>query len=243
MQKRHLKFQVFVFVMVWAFHAKGADSQQLLLRADSLYDQKKYTEAKALYFSLFETGQQSPATLLKMAQVHEGLGEFGEALFFLSEYYKLTEDQRAYEKIITLANAQNMPGFELNPFEHAAIWMNNRLYNFLPALLVATIFFMALMLYNARHKNKSGQYASGFVGMLCIATAAIAINLFAPSKNAVITNASYFMSGPSSASNLVAVISKGNKIEVKGYTDVWAKVVWGGRNGFIRKTDFLEAHQ
>lgn len=243
MQKRLLKFQVVLMVVLCAWQVKGADSQQLLQRADSLYEQKKFTEAKELYFNLFQAGWQSPATLLKMAHVHEGLGEFGEALFFLSEYYKQTEDNRAYEKIITMANAQNMPGFELNPLQRATIWLNNRLLNFLPALAVASIFFMALMLYNSRRGNKSGQYASGFVSILCVTTAGLVLNFFTPSKNAVITHTGYFMSGPSSASNLLTIIPKGNKIEVKGYSDVWAEVTWDGQNGFIRKADFLEARQ
>lgn len=243
MQKQLLKIQFITVLVFGCFMLKGADNQQVLQRADSLFEKNKFTEARELYFQLYKQGQQSPATLLKMAYVHEGLGEFGQALFFLSSYYKLTEDSRAYEKIQTLANTHGISGYELKPIEHIQIWVNNRLVYFLSILGVMSVFFMGLMVYSSRHGNHNGKYASGFVSVLFMVVAGLIINLIAPKQHAVITHASYCMSGPSSAANLLTVIPAGSQIKIKGEKDIWVEIQWNNQPGFIRQADILQAYQ
>ena len=243
MQKRAIKFQFIVILTLSCFVLKGADNQALLLKADSLFEKNKFTEARELYFDLYQKGQQSPATLLKMAYVHEGLGEFGQALFFLFSYYKITEDGRAYEKIQTLAKTHDISGYQLDPIEQIQIWMHNRLFNILPVLLVVGIFFMLLMVNSARHGNYNGKYASGFVSVLFIVMGGIALNFMSPNQRAVITQTSYCMSGPSSAANLLSIIPAGSQVQVKREQDIWVEVQWNNQRGFVHQADILQAYQ
>jgi membrane associated rhomboid family serine protease len=160
MQKWVSKIRIILTVVMGICPAILFANQTLLNRADSLYNQKKFSEAREVYFQLYQQGFASPATLLKMALVHEGLGETGQALYFLSAYYRETEDAKAYEKILTLANARGVKGYELSEWEKLTIWVNNRITIYLPIALGLAIFFMSIMIYNSKRANTSAKFAA-----------------------------------------------------------------------------------
>ena len=50
--------------------------------ADSLFEAKKYTLALPIYDSIYSKAElQTPQMLLKMAMIHEGLGDAGKAIY------------------------------------------------------------------------------------------------------------------------------------------------------------------
>src|SRR5689334_23575886 len=99
MQKWFSNYQILLFVLISGSSAYAANEESLLQKADSLYEKRKFTDAQEIYLDLYHQGYSSPATLLKMAFVYEGLGQTTEALFYLTEYFNKTEDGKAYEKI------------------------------------------------------------------------------------------------------------------------------------------------
>jgi hypothetical protein len=243
MQKWVSKIRIILILVLGTSPAVLYANQTLLNRADSLYSQKKFSEAREVYFQLYQQGFSSPATLLKMAFVHEGLGETGQALYFLSAYYRETEDQKAYEKILTLANARGVDGYELNEWEKLTIWITNRTAIYLPVAIAFAIFFMAIMIYNAKRANASAKFAAGFVSLLFLGLIFSAINFLKPPNKAVVTQAVYFMSGPSAAANLISMIPEGNQVKLGGENDIWAEAEWNGKKGFLRKSDLLKTRQ
>lgn len=243
MQKWVSKIQVILLFMLGTGPAFLYANQTLLNQGDSLYNQKKFSEAREVYFQLYQQGFSSPATLLKMAFVHEGLGETGHALYFLSAYYRETEDQKAYEKILTVANARSLKGYELNDWEKFSIWITNRKSIYLPVSITLAVFFLAIMIYNAKRANTNAKFAAGFVSLLFIGLSFSGINFLQPSNKAVVTTEVYFMSGASAAANLISLIPEGNQVKLTGENDIWAEAEWNGKRGFLRKTDLLKTRQ
>jgi hypothetical protein len=69
----------------------GQMPEERLQRADSLFEQREYTEAFSLYNTLLATDRVcSPAMLMKMAYIQEGLGDYSEALYYLNQYFLIT---------------------------------------------------------------------------------------------------------------------------------------------------------
>ena len=64
-----------------------------LKTADSLFITKKYTQSLDHYEQILKQGQYTPAMLLKMAYVHEGLNEIGSAMYYLNLYHIATNDK------------------------------------------------------------------------------------------------------------------------------------------------------
>ena len=243
MQKWVSKIRIILIVVIGTCPAILYANQTLLNWADSLYNQKKFSEAREVYFQLYEQGFSSPATLLKMALVHEGLGETGQALYFLSAYYSETEDAKAYEKILTVANARGVKGYELNEWEKLTIWITNRKAIYLPVAIGLSVLFMAIMIFNAKRANTNAKFAAGFVSLLFIGVSFSAINFLQPPDKAVVTTEVYFMSGPSAAANLISLIPEGNQVKLTGENDIWAEAEWNDKKGFLRKTDLLKTRQ
>jgi hypothetical protein len=238
MQKR-FSFIPILIAFYSATHALALDAQKLLSQADSLFQKKKFAESSELYFKLYQQGHASQATLLKMAFVHEGLGQMGHALFFLNAYYNLSEDSKAYDKIQTLANARNLSGYDLSDFERASVWIANRADIFSSVLVAASILALALIIFSKQKRFVNAQrIAWGFL-LLITCVLLVVVNFASPSPKAVIAKPTYFMSGPSAGASFMGMVSDGNQVSVAGGEDVWARVVWNGKDGFIKKNDLL----
>jgi hypothetical protein len=214
-------------------------NEQLLAKADSLYAQKKFTEASKVYAQLYQQGHYSPATLLKMSFVYEGTGEVGLALYYLSAYHRLTEDSKAYEKIQTLANAKGVSGYELSEMDRLTIWAANRKEIYLPVLAALSVFLTALMFYYTKRKQQNGKFVAGFLSVLVVVLLFIDTNFVEAPNKAIVTTESYFMHGPSSASNVIQLIPEGNQVKLGREKDIWIEAEWNDETGYIRKTDLL----
>jgi len=176
---------------------------------------------------------------LKLAFVYEGLSETGKALYYLSTYYRLTEDSKTYEKIQTLANAKGVSGFDLSEMDRLAIWADNRKEIYLPVLVSVAVFLTALLFYYTKRKQPNGKFVAGFLSILTVLILLISVNFIEAPNKAIITSGSYFMSGPSAASNLIQLIPEGNQVKLGREHDIWIEAEWNDKTGYLRKTDLL----
>lgn len=219
--------------------AHASNEASLLLKADSLYINKKYAEAQELYFDLYQQGFSTPSTLLKMAFVHEGLGQTSQALFFLTAYYNQTEDTKAYDKILVLANARSLQGYELSEVSRVRIWINNRIEWFMLAGAIGALVCLSLMIYFKRQKSASGKLTFGVLAVFFIAVLFLSVNFSGYPSRAVIAKSTYVMNGPSPGAGFLGMINDGNLVSLSGEKDVWMRITWNGKEGFVKKNDLL----
>ena len=242
MQKRFSFIPLLIAFYFFHNPAHAYEAQKLLSEADSLFQNKKFAESRELYYQLYQQGHTSHATLLKMAFVHEGLGQMGHALFFLNAYYNLSEDPKAYDKIQTLANARNLSGYELSDFERATLWMSNRSEVISIGLIALSLLLLAcIYFFKKKGLGNAKMMAGGFL-ILIICLFVLVVNFASPSSKAVIAKPTYFMSGPSAGSSFVGMISEGNQISVADREDVWYRVSWNGKEGFVKMNHILVYH-
>ena len=227
---------IFQFAFSAAF---GNTEENLLSTADSLYQKKKFAEAKELYFKLYQQGYSSPASLLKMAFGYEGLGQTSHALFFLSAYYNVTEDEKAYDKILTLANARSLGGFERTDFDRITTWLQNRMRSIMPLIAASGLACLALMAFCLKRNWHGGKIIAGIIAFFSTALFFWMVNFSEPTQKAVVARAAYFMTGPSAGANFIELVNEGNQVSIEGGQDVWAQVRWKEKEGFIKKTDLL----
>src|SRR5690349_20257780 len=91
-------FSSFVLLLTSAWVSAQSFDFQLEL-ADSLFMEKKFTQSLEVYRQIYDQGAYSPAMLLKMAYVEEGLGHTARSLYYLDKYYLMSRDDRALEKM------------------------------------------------------------------------------------------------------------------------------------------------
>jgi len=202
--------------------------------ADSLFDAKKYTEAYDLYLQIYEREEASPAMLLKMAFIKEGLSDYASALVYLNQYYKLSGDRRTYNKIEELANAHDLRGYEYSDQD----FFLNILYTYKKWILSALIMLslgLVVQLYLKRRKNEFSSL-NIFLQILTIILTVFVANNFFKSEQAILKeNRTLIVSAPSAGGEPIEVLEKGHKVTVLEELEVWAKIVWNEEIVYVRR--------
>lgn len=215
-------------------------SSHRLRVADSLFQAKRYTQSLEHYEEILRQNQYSPAMLLKMAYVHEGLNQMGSTMYYLNLYQLATDDQSVASKIDEVAKKFNLQGYEVSDSDR--FWSFYLDYHLWISLSLAALAILALaaMYYtrNRLHKRPVGA---------AVAAAAVCALLFihqqyvSSRSRAIIAGPStYVMDGPSAGASVIDVVSDGHRVEIVGKTDVWLKIRWNNEVAFVKSNTVRE---
>ena len=220
--------------IVWAQSA----NTMVLQQADSLYNLRQYTESLRLYEQLFYENQQaSPAMLLKMAFIQEGLGEYSEALYYLNEYYLTTSDESAIEKMRKLSTQYQLRGYEYSDYD--LFYNLIRKYRYfaiygLCAILLAVIAYVAF----SKRDRAEKPYGVGVTFVILLGALFYFTNYsVSPPLAIIMDDHTPIMSGPSSGANVIYISEKGHRVRVEGSKDIWTKIEWNGETAYIRQNN------
>lgn len=233
------KIAVLLFLLV-TFSSTAVKSQTVQ-EADSLFNEKKYTESFEIYKLILEQKHQaSPSMLLKMAYIKEGLGGFSDALYYLNLYYLKTADRKVLDKMEELAAKNSLVGYSFNDLEFVQT-LFYKYYNNLVVFLLAIAILCLSAVYLLKVKRKSNPSLAAIGMVITLAVLFYTLNFAKDYDRAIVSKSnSYLMSGPSAAAESIKIINKGNRLKVLGYEDIWTKVEVDAKVGFIR-SDKLKA--
>src|SRR4051812_40914450 len=101
MQRGFLKIVATSLVLTIFFNLQGFSqtSSHRLRTADSLFQAKRYTQSFEHYQEMLKQNQFTPAMLLKMAFIQEGLLHIGQSMYYLNLYFIATHDESALDKM------------------------------------------------------------------------------------------------------------------------------------------------
>ena len=241
MQSRYLKFVGYlIIILALCFKTSFAQVNSFRLKtADSLFQAKQYVQSLEHYQQILKQNSFTPAMLLKMAFIEEGLTHIGPALYYLNLYYNETRDKTALEKMEALASKYNLRGYETGDAEDIlSIYQENRLQIIL-ALAALMVFMFCLTLYTKVKLHRKP--IASFI-ILCIFAVAMMNNLFygEAMQTAIVANPkTYVMTGPSGASSVLDIIGDGHRITILGKKDVWVEIEWNNGVGFVKQNELL----
>jgi hypothetical protein len=229
------KFKVSILLLLFftSFLAVASASSDLS-KADSLFFNKKYTEAFEVYTSLQENSSVSASMLLKMAFIKEGLGDYTSSLYYLYNYYQLTNDRAVLVKMSELADKKSLSGYTVED-KHFFINAINKYLTEIQLLLAFTLLFLTLFTYRSKEKKELPIGVPVIQLVLAVVLLAVTNGWFQPNQ-AIIKDNTFLMSAPSAASEPIGPITKGHLVEVLEQTDVWTKVRWNEEEVFLRKS-------
>lgn len=232
-QTHILKFLLLIVVSFLSLIANADSFSTKLSQADSLFKLKRYTQSFEIYDALLSVDQYSPAMLLKMAYIQEGLGKVSKSLYYLNLYFLATGDEQTLEKLKEIATRNSLEGYDDTEEQHFYYHLerNSRLIEF---VLVSLVVAASAWLYRA--KSKSQVITSPVLGLfLTIIMLALMVN-FPINDNAVIISSgnTYLMKGPSAGANVLGIVNEGHKLKVIKSKDVWLEVEWLDQPAFIK---------
>jgi hypothetical protein len=209
-----------------------------LKTADSLFKTKQYTQSFDLYHSLFQQKKYSPAMLLKMAYIQEGLGHISQSLYYMNLYYQTTHDEEVLTKIEEVANHYGLDGYTTTPTAKLLAFLEEHFERIAAGLISIIILLFGLAIFQ-RRRSKS-IFAPVFFEVIFALLLIAHVNFAATPQKGIITQApAYLMSGPSSGSSVTAIISEGNQLDLLGKEDVWLKMLWGEKEVYVKASAVL----
>lgn len=227
------KFKLTILILFYlGGFATVAEPAEQLKKADSLFMAKKYTSAFDLYASAYSDGQASPAMLLKMAFIKEGLGDDTQALYYLNKYYSVTADRAVLTKMQELANENQLSGYEVED-RHFFLNALTKYHLVIQLTLVAIILLLTVVIIRSKPK---GELPIGVpvIQILLLAVLLTVSNKWLLPKQAIITEATFLMSAPSAASEPIGHVQNGHLVEIIGRTEAWTCIKWEGKDVYVR---------
>ncbi|PIQ47336.1 MAG: hypothetical protein COW03_15720 [Cytophagales bacterium CG12_big_fil_rev_8_21_14_0_65_40_12] len=240
MQNRNFKILIFLFLGLISFleTAYSQGFKEELKTADSLFQQKRYTQSLTLYEKIAREEQQaSPAMLLKMAFIYESLEDLSNALYALNSYYMLTSDKKVLTKMTELAQTHSLEGYSTNDFDLFLKFYDEHRNYFILITLALGILILSMIF---KRKKKLNERSIGLsFGLLSIALVAfLLINFSQLAPKGIINSANtYLMTGPSAGSDLIEITGEGHKVEIVGKKDIWLEIKWKSGRAFIRENN------
>ncbi len=210
-----------------------------LSQADALFAEKKFTQSLEVYRKVFSQGYRSPAMLLRMAYIEEGLQHPAYALYYLNLAYSLFPDARIWQKMTDLAARHKATGYEQPLWQawyaHYAVrkdrWIGLNL-----ALAVA----LAIVVVLSRRRSGISR-GLGVVQIVTVALLFLQLNLNAVQYAIVVSDNTPVMGAPSAAGGVKGSVTAGCRLRVLGRQDVWVKVSPNAKDepGYVRISNLL----
>jgi hypothetical protein len=241
MQRSYLKILlVFIALIITCFQLAQAQVSSFRLKtADSLYQSKRFTQSFEHYREILKQKQYSPAMLLKMAYIQEGLANIGEAMYYLNLYFLVTNDKAVQDKMEELAEKYNLQGYETTDADRVLTFYQD----FYPYITYATaaliILFLASAFYTRGRLHRRPVVSAVFL-MIFVTAFFVHLNFGSRVKTGIIASTStYIMDGPSPGASLIEITGDGHRVEVIGKHDVWLKIKWHGNTAYIKEQSLL----
>ncbi len=236
--------KIFVFLLIiFTLTPKTSKSQDITTEkksADSLFNDRQYTQALELYeSSISKNGMLSPQDLLKTAKIREGLGDFDYALYYLTKYYKISEDEFTSEKISSIADKHNLYGYETDDVSYAKNWLKKYKKPILISLttLLTVLFIIFALQKVIKKQNNVAIIISNFMLALIILSM---LFITSDKQMGIVTGKKVLvMATPSPGANLIEQIGAGHKVNVISQKDIWSQIDWNGQLAFIRTKNLI----
>lgn len=243
MQCPFLKFIPVLFLLSFltGVAAYSQISTHRLQQADSLFNAKQFTQSLDHYKEILKQHQYTPAMLLKMAFVEEGLSHIGESLYYLNLYFLATADESVLDKMEQLSKKHKLQGYKISESEQVLLFYRRYHHTISLALAAVLLFLFSLAVFLKRRAHKP---VAILVTVLILA-GIFGAHLVAKESNAKIIVAgenNYIMEGPSGAAPVVDIIHGGHRFEIEKRYDIWVQIRWKGKTAFIRESQVLPVH-
>lgn len=227
------KLLIFLSISLQTIHCQ-ADVIELQ-KADSLFNARSYKEAMQIYDFNYQSGVYSPAMLLKMAFISEGIGDNERATLYLSKFYDLDPNPQAITKIKSLTGQNTLVGYEVSDGQRFLIFLTEY-QEYIVGLLSIFLVFSLFASWITGKKSDSSQ--TFWPTILLIMVIFLANNFLNGPHTGLITNSpTFIVSNPSAGGELIEMVEPGHRVRIKSSKDIWYEVDWKDRSAYIKKSD------
>jgi hypothetical protein len=238
MQRHFIKY-IFLFI---GFYSQMPDThgQELFTqKADSLFNEKKYSEAAILYEDLLKKHSiHRSHAFLKLAYINEIGGNFSRSVYYLSEYFQLNPSDLVFEKINKIAEENSFSGYSRSDLNFILL-LYERYFIY---VTIALFLFLAYSFYVLIMKKLKGESTSlgnklSFLFLVFAVLSFINLGLFY--KQGIVNKENIIVrSAPSAGAEVIGHLKEGSRVNIIGEKDIWLRLILNGKIQFAKKSDF-----
>jgi hypothetical protein len=227
---------LFLFILI-ANNQLFANSALALQKADSLYNNKKFTEALSIYKDLLENEKVfTQSSLLKSAFISEQQKNYVEAIYYLFLYYKETPQKSILNKIASLASSQNYTGYSFSDLDIFYAYIHKH-YENIALLMMGLCLLICISIIYSRYKKEAISSSRKFIVSLIFIICLVFVNYFTEIKFGIVhTDNSLVMDAPSAGGKLLGYKQKGERLRINSEEDIWAEISNSDTSKYIRKS-------
>jgi tetratricopeptide (TPR) repeat protein len=231
------KLIIFFAAFLQSFNCQADISK--LQKADSLFVTKNYQEAMIIYEDLLQNDEiYSPAMLLKMAFISEGIGDYSNGSFYLAKYYDLNPNPRVITKIKTLTEQSNLIGYELNDRDRFMRFLTDLQMEITSVFAFLLILSLILLFVFRKTADQPRYYLPS---LLFLVLTFVANNFLSEPNTGIVTGSpTLVMDKPTAAGKLLKIAYPGHRVVIKSSKDIWFEVTWGNQRAFIKKENITQ---
>lgn len=228
---------LFVIAFVMTSMTKAQSPEQLLTKANTLYNNSEYDSAAVAYESIINKGYSSATLYYNLGNTYYKLRNYPMAILYYEKSLKLEPNNEEAKHNLEIANAfisdkiESVPDFfiktwwrKLSNIFNANTWAAISLITF--GLLLTALFFYFTA--KTRYMKKSMFFVGLILIIMSICSFSISVDKYdylkSNEEGIVMIPTITVKSSPSSTSVDLFVLHEGSKVKILDSTDNWDKI-------------------
>ena len=243
-----------VVTCIMANDAKAQKPEELLIKANTLYNESAYDSAAAVYESIINKGYSSSTLFYNLGNTYYKIGKYPLAIYYYEKSLKLDPKNEDTKHNIEIAQAFISDKIESVPEFFVKTWWKNISNSFsINTWSVITLVFFGIMLiclfFYFTAKTRILKKSMFFVGIALIATTICSFSITIKKSNyiksqnegIIVTPTITVKSSPSSSSVDLFVLHEGSKVKILDHTDNWDKIkIANGSIGWLPSSTIIK---
>ena len=237
MQVNKCFYAFFLAVILWgAQGSRGVLGQgNSFKEADSLFSIGKFEAATTLYAGLIKNEKKyNPNVALKLAYLHEKRDDYAEALYFLSVYGNQNPSLAVLKHQEMIAIQYGLRGYKVSDYDVLVMFVR-RYGIYVPILLLGFGLYVFVLLAFRKIKNKPVSNNRKWIFVSYVMAISLLLNAPNGYKEGVVSTDRAMLRGlPSSASDVLGIVPKGERVLILFDFDIWDVVLWDGGIAYMK---------
>ncbi len=237
----------FVMICFMATETKAQKPEDLLVKANTLYNESAYDSAAVVYESIINKGYSSATLFYNLGNTYYKIGNYPLAIYYYEKSLKLDPKNEDTKHNIEIAQAFISDKIESVPEFFIKTWWKNISNTFsintwsIITLIVFGLLLISLYFYFTA-RTRGLKKSMFFIGLILIITSICSFSITIKKSNyikgqnegIIITPTITVKSSPSSSSVDLFVLHEGSKVKILDHADNWDKIkIANGSIGWI----------
>ncbi len=230
---------VLLFVIGFSlfFDAKAQKPEELLTKANSLYNENAFDSALVVYKGILDQGYSSATLYYNIGNTYYKLRNYPLAIYYYEKSLKLEPNNEDTKHNIEIAQLFLTDKIETVPELFIKTWWNNlsnlftiNTWSIITLILIGTSLICIFFYITAKTRSlKKGMFFSGILVIIfTICSLSISINKYnyinTHNEGIIISPTITIKSSPSTSSVDLFVLHEGSKVKILDNTDGWEKI-------------------